>query len=601
MDKLKSRWISKIGDEYDIIDVDPATKMLSILHNGCKTITRLSVKSANRFLNNNKCLCKHCRQNETLVVDQLSWNQYKSLFREMRTGNRTGQLSIYKLRKDGHEKGIMNITDFLPSDSDLSRRCYHIENDLREIPICSICEQRKAKWYRYNNKHGYHSCKDKMCIRELGSNQYETIIENKKSEWEDLFDKLDDYELIEYGGVNDIRYKHKECGKISNWYAICIKDRIKSKKTLCTHCNPVGYDSSSEMAKREVFDIISGLDDYEIVNYIDTKNISIEHTLCGNTFTTNKSLIQYRIDNGMSICINCEPLHSRSSAELAIYSWLSSIYDGEIIENDKSVLSGKELDIYIPDKKVAIEFNGTYWHSTKVKEDARNRHQYKSIQCKEKSIRLIHVWESDWIHKQGIIKSIIKNAVVGANRVIYGRKCEIKEVDTDISYEFMEDNHIQGGVYNRVRIGLYYNNELVSMMTFNPIDKRDNKWEIGRLATKLDTIVIGGANKMYRYFLKSYKPSYVLTFAFFDYFTGKVYENMGFDIVGLNKPGYFYVDRNQLKYNRRSFTRKRMIKKGLLRGKNDPRSEAKAMDDAGYYRIFDAGVIKYEKYYDGQN
>ena len=227
-----------------------------------------------------------------------------------------------------------------------------------------------------------------------------------------------------------------------------------SKSRGCRHCNSKIFDNKSFINVMSA--IHNNKYDYSKVEYINTKTpvtiICPEH---GEFKQTPNSHLN---NNGCKICSN-----SISKMEKELFSFIKSL--GFVcLENDKSILDGKEIDIVIPDKKILIEFNGLYWHSEKFLD--KNYHLDKTNKCEELGYQLIHIFEDEWLNKKDIVKSRIKNILGVSKNKIYARKCKIKEVKTKDKTIFLNKNHIQGSVGSVFNMGLYYNEELVSIMTF---------------------------------------------------------------------------------------------------------------------------------------
>lgn len=255
-----------------------------------------------------------------------------------------------------------------------------------------------------------------------------------------------------------------------------------------------------------------------------------------------------------------------------VYDYIKSIYNGNILFNIKNIIKPLELDIYIPDKNVAIEFNGLYWHSINSGID-KYYHQLKSFKCKEKGIRLIHIYEDEWLNenKQKIIKDIIKHALNIKNsneNKIYARKCIIKEIDNNLYNEFCNNNHIQGSRGAQVKLGLFYNDELVQIASFGK--SRFNKyveWEWVRGCPASNNNVIGGTSKLFSYFVKNYKPKSVLCYADFNKFDGKGYKECGFEFEGFTSPNKFYFDLENHKRLERSPSKYKEYMQNVKNGK----------------------------------
>ena len=265
----------------------------------------------------------------------------------------------------------------------------------------------------------------------------------------------------------------------------------------------------------------------------------------------------------------------------------------DVIPNDKEILSGLELDIVIPSQKIAIEYNGGYWHSDLFKD--KKYHLKKQREAEEAGYRLIHVWEADWFHKKEIIKSIISNILGKVENKIYARKTKIKEISTKEANEFLNNNHLQGFGVSKIRLGLFYGGELVSVMTFSSLraatgqTPKKNQYELLRFCNKLNTSVVGGASKLFKYFLKTYNPDRVISYANKDWSRGQLYQKLGMSYLGDTLIGYFYT-KSKFKYSRFQFQKHKLVEMGA-----DPKlTEYEIMLNNGYLRTWDCGNLKYE-------
>ena len=199
------------------------------------------------------------------------------------------------------------------------------------------------------------------------------------------------------------------------------------------------------------------------------------------------------------------------------------------------------------------------------------------------------------IGKKDIWKSMLSNLLGKTDNKIYARKCSIKEVDAHIANEFLENNHIQGACPSTIKVGLYYNNELVSLMTFGKsrhfIGNCRYEYELLRFCNKINTTVIGGASKLFNYFVKSYHPMSVVSYADRRWSNGNLYEKLGFTFSHYSKPNYFYVIDNKRR-NRFNF------RKSVLSAKyNCPShmSEKEFCRLQKWYRIYDCGTLCFYK------
>jgi very-short-patch-repair endonuclease len=327
----------------------------------------------------------------------------------------------------------------------------------------------------------------------------------------------------------------------------------------------------------------------------DNKGYLYNCNICNDTFFINYSLLKNRKKTNTILCTICNPiLKNISGLEIELKNFIKEKYISTTIFNDKNILKPYELDIYIPDLKIAFEFNGLFWHNENNKEN--DYHLNKTEECEKQGIQLIHIWEDDWLNKQEIIKSMILNKLGKTLHKIYARKCEIKEInDNKLIKEFLEKNHIQEFVGSKIKIGLLHNNELISLMTFG--DRRvamgkkltkEGEYELLRFCNKLNTNVIGGASKLFKYFIINYKPEEITTYADRSISQGKLYETLGFKFQGKTQPNYYYII-DGVRKHRFNFRKDKLIKEGY-----DPnKTEHDIMLERKIYRIYDSGNLKF--------
>jgi hypothetical protein len=317
-------------------------------------------------------------------------------------------------------------------------------------------------------------------------------------------------------------------------------------------------------------------------------------------FEISKSLLYSRliINKHENICIKCNPIAESSSIlENELKNFIRSL-NVNILENKTNILNKKqEIDIYLPDHNLALEFNGIYWHSDLFK--PKNYHLNKTEQCEQQNIQLLQIFDDEWIYKKEIVKSIIRNKLNIIENKIFARKCNIKEIDNNICGEFLNENHIQGNVNSNIKIGLYYNNELMSVMTFEIARKglgnaenNVNNYNLNRFCNKINTQIIGGASKLLNYFIKTYDPESIITYADRRYSKGTLYENLNFKKMHVNKPTFFYFNNNKnIRYHRFSYRKEILIKNGWY-DKNKTIDEI--LLEHKIYKIYDCGTIKYQ-------
>lgn len=282
-----------------------------------------------------------------------------------------------------------------------------------------------------------------------------------------------------------------------------------------------------------------------------------------------------------------------SKGQQAIADYIKSIVPHtDIIMCDKKVLSGVELDIYLPEFNLAIEYNGLYWHS-----ENRGKHKHYHIDktnlCENKDIRLIHIFDDEWIKHEGIVKQRLKHMLGGNKKSLYARKCTITPITSDISNEFLKNNHLQGGDKSSIRLGAYHDGVLVGVMTFSKLRKSlgyknsIHQYEMVRFST---LGVVGLASKLLKNFIRTYDPIKIITYADRRWSKGNLYEVIGFENKGSTKPNYWYTKKHNKREHRFKYRKDILVNEG-----HDPnKTESQIMFDLGYDRIWDCGSIKYE-------
>lgn len=261
----------------------------------------------------------------------------------------------------------------------------------------------------------------------------------------------------------------------------------------------------------------------------------------------------------------------------------------------KDLLNGLEIDIYIPDKKIGIEFNGTYWHSEEIK--GKTYHLNKTLRAYKKGIHLIHIFEYEWVDEQKrrkILDMLRRVINPSSNTIVYARKTELREVGSSESTEFLEENHLQGSIKSSINYGLYYNNKLVALMTFGkPRFNKEYQWELHRLAYKNGVIVVGGADRLFKHFIKENNPSSIISYCDISKFDGHVYPRLGFKVTlsDITEPNYMWVDSHtNIALPRYKTMKHKLLAAGL--GTPDM-TENDIMESLGYTKVYDCGNLRF--------
>lgn len=264
-------------------------------------------------------------------------------------------------------------------------------------------------------------------------------------------------------------------------------------------------------------------------------------------------------------------------------------------QKDRKVLNGTELDIYIPSLNFAIEYNGIYWHQEQF---GKNKyfHLDKLRKCEEKGIKLLQIFEDEYIkHKDIVLDKIFHILHLGNDRPkIMARKTKIMKISKNDALAFLEENHIQGFCNATVYLGAIYQEKIVGVMSF--IQESENYWNLTRFATLKGYICQGIGGKMFSYFIKNYNPKEIKSFADRRWTTSideNLYTKLGFKLDKILPPDYKYYNRSVDKYTRfhKFGFRKQILHKKY--GLPLTMTEREMTKELGYDRIWDCGLFKY--------
>lgn len=239
---------------------------------------------------------------------------------------------------------------------------------------------------------------------------------------------------------------------------------------------------------------------------------------------------------------------SQSKPELEIIEFLKKyLKPGQIIEKDRKILNGYEIDILLPDFNIGIEFNGLYWHSHKMKKDI-NYHRDKMLLANQKDYRLIQIFEDEWLERKEVVLNRLRHVVNGDvdNPTIGARKCTVRQINGQIAKDFLKKYHIQGYVPATIYLGAYYKEELVGVMTF--IKGQSQAWNMPQFVTKPSYKLPGLIGKMLKFFVRNYQYSKIQTTLDLRWNqslnNNTIYDKLGFNIIDVQPPQYQYIINN---------------------------------------------------------
>ena len=255
----------------------------------------------------------------------------------------------------------------------------------------------------------------------------------------------------------------------------------------------------------------------------------------------------------------------------------------------------REIDVYIPSLKLGIEYNSLHWHSERLGKD-KNYHLDKLNKCNEQGIKLIQIFEDEWVKHREICESKLRQ-ICGLNRnpKIFARKCKVVEItDKNEAYEFLDKNHIQGRTGFTIALGAYCQNNLVGVMTFKK--EKEGYWDLNRFATDISHQCVGIGGKLFKYFTRNYPFIEIKSFADRRWTidpTNNLYTKLGFEFDSYVPPTYWYHNPKinpYIRFHKFGFRKQHLHKQYGLPLTMTEREMTTAL---GYTRIWDCGLIKY--------
>lgn len=301
-------------------------------------------------------------------------------------------------------------------------------------------------------------------------------------------------------------------------------------------------------------------------------------------------------DNGSSpICNHCKP--TGSMHEIVCKQFIDK-FKIDYKFRYRGLPSGKEIDIYVDDKKFGIELCGLFYHSTAGFNYAKPNHINKLTECEENGIKLFTVFDDEMynLNKRRIVLNKIKNSLGEIKNKIYARKCKIIEIGAPTSEKFLNKYHIQGSIGSSYKYGLTYNNRLVAVMTFNKgrtatgHKSKDGHWELGRYCTIFNFSIVGGAGKLLQHFIRTVDPTLIYSYADRRWSNGNLYSKLGFDFIKNTTPNYWYTKTFKTREHRVKYQKHKLIN---MPSYKEELTEEEIMKLEKYYKIWDCGSKLY--------
>lgn len=483
-------------------------------------------------------------------------------------------------------------------------RLFWVQHNLTDYPKCVMCDS-PLKFYK-NTEGGHYKthCSVKCAKRNphLIEQQQQTVKQR--------------YGSLQYLGSSDARFKiiatnQKKYGANTPapWGSTAFKQSMIAKHGVA-NSRQIETANNQIIRSQIISNIISGKTEASIISCqskrsvvcqnveealdsnrerLENVNLLWKHSICGHEYYSRI------VDGDINVCPYCH--NGASVLELTLRSIVTDAVGINNVEFKKRGLltRNREFDIYVESAKLAIEFNGIYWHST-VRNSSRTAHLEKTEESEAQGIKLMHIWEHDFLQKPEIIKSMIMNAL-GKSIRIGGRTCLVNEIDSGLAKQFLETNHVDGYVGGRVNLGLFYKGDLVAVMTFG---KRrfqrasTQDVEIYRFCTKMGYQVQGGASRLFNHYIENYNPAKVISFADRSLGGGLVYKRIGMIEKAPSVPAYFWANLLSPTPLSRFQTQKSKLSK-LLGDKFDPnQSEDENMRKMGWFKLWDCGNRVFE-------
>ena len=508
----------------------------------------------------------------------------------------------FLMKNEQVKKEAENILLSIPEYQSLHHIIEYALYDM-QLPICKNCGK-----YLTATQH-------KIILRRNGHNYCKVcnaLPEIKKTIRLNALPKFKQTMLGKYGVQFSVlseqiqQKRRKTClEKYGSEYAISSSNVREKIKQTCL--DKYGVENITKLNKSEFFDkckifriqpLFSKEDFLNDLNK-DCKIYEWKCLKCGNNFSTHiHKTLHIPEFPYLPRCLNCYPFNvGQSNMERQVVDFISEIFPGNIETKDRKIIAPYQLDIVIPQKKIAIQFNGSYWHASQFKD--KNYHLNKTQMCQKNGYKLIHIFQYDWLQKKDIIKAKLK-AILGIDQVpIYARKCQIKQITTKQKNIFLNLHHIQGEDKSKIKLGLFYKNQLVAVMTFGkPRFNKNYQFQLIRYASKSGYRVLGGAGKLLKYFQKNYNPKSIITYADRSYSQGNMYKQLGFNLLNISEPNYCYLN-HDLILSRYQCQKSKL--KNILKNFNSNLTQSENMSLNGFTTIYDCGNLIFVKNFVSSN
>lgn len=483
-------------------------------------------------------------------------------------------------------QSIKDITHFLPDDAPWNQRLFHIATG-SEYPVpCPVCN-KQVKWK--TDARRYMTYCSTSCSATSANTQSKRVRTN-----------VEKYGVPHYALSEEFKGKAAKTNKQkfgveyasqSDEFKRAVRKTVLDRYGVATalHINQQERFSKEQLSNHHMFSNISA----EVIDRIHDRDWLLDqHITQRKSLTEISNMLNGYDINSLSRRLRVLDIpikrYMQSAPEKELTSIISS-FGLQVIERDRTIINPRELDIYVPSKRVAIEYNGLFWHGENCIPDDLHRNKY--LECKRKGIRLVTIFEDEWLERKDIVISKLKH-ILGVNDSpkIYARKCIVKNVTRKEKVEFFELNHIQGDGPSSINLGLYSNSVLVACVGFMVSGTTAT---LNRYATS--SHVVGGFTRLLAHsipLLRSIGATKIDTFADLRWSEGDVYTSSGFTIEREITRDYQYVV-GKIRVHKFNFRHGGGLKK--LKAYDPSLSEHQNMLANNIFRIWDCGKLKFSK------
>lgn len=523
---------------------------------------------------------------------------------------------------------LKNKTNFLPNDANRRQRIWHILNDNYDIQTCKLLNCKNPVKWNYE-KRCYNSFCSSKC-RASDPSMIEVLQSQSAKEKRTqtnitryggttpsasnvIVDKIKNTNIQRYGvgsvlALTDKRNNHLEEYGVSN---VSQLQHIKDKKRL-TMQQRYGVDNVFEMPhvasmRQSNSELLCSQEVNDKKRKTNMERYGVNSPTQRHITPENLQLLnneEWLLDKHYNEKLNCAIIakmigvdrhtvankikdfghnlkrYYRSGPEIEIYDIINQLVPA--LHNVRNIIN-KELDIFVPSLNIAIEYCGLYWHSEERLD--KNYHHEKYNECKKVGVRLIQIFEDEWMEHRDLvlqkIQHILKHSV---KQKVFARKCKMVGVSLEDKKIFFNKFHLQSDGPSSVNFGLTYEEQLVAVAGF--IQKKDGGYILNRYATSIN--VVGGFSKIIKNLPFSYE--YIETFADLRWSSGDLYLNNGFVESSFIKPDYAYC-KGERRFHKFGFRHSHL--KNKLKNYDETLTEYENCLLHNYYRIWDAGKLKF--------